>query len=124
MNGTKVVLDTNIVLYILNGDVQIAELVQGCEAYVSVITRVELFSHARLSKQDKESIQAFLNDCKLVQFTQEIQDLTIGLRQRYKLKLPDAAVAASAVYLGVQLITADRSFAKLKDEMSVAVVER
>ena len=52
MNGTKVLLDTNIVLYVLNGDEQIADLIQGCDAYLSVINRVELYSSGKLTPQE------------------------------------------------------------------------
>lgn len=124
MNGTKVLLDTNIVLYVLNGDEQVAELIQGCDAFLSVINRVELLSSGKLTAAHTSAMQDFIGDCKLVQFTQEIQDLTIELRQRYKLKLADAAVAATASYLGVQLVTADKVFLKLSDELAVLFVER
>jgi len=124
MNGAKVLLDTNIVLYVLNGDEQVADLIQGCDAFLSVINRVELLSSGKMTAADTSATQAFIRDCKLVQFTQEIQDLTIDLRQRYKLKLADAAVAATASYLGVQLVTADKAFLKLSDEISVLFVER
>jgi predicted nucleic acid-binding protein len=85
---------------------------------------VELLSSGKLTAADTSAIQDFIGDCKLVQFTQEIQDLTIELRQRYKLKLADAAVAATASYLGVQLVTADKVFLKLSDELAVLFVER
>lgn len=124
MSGTRVLLDTNIVLYVLNGDEQIAELIQGSDVYLSVITRVELFSKGKMDEEEKDAIAKFIADGKLVQFGPEIQERTIALRQRFKLKLPDAAIAATASYLGVQLITSDTTFSKLADEIAVLIVER
>jgi len=91
MNGNSLVLDTSVVIDILGGDARAAALVQGAIVYVSVITRVELLSVARPRTHSPEAAKAFLADCKLVQFSDEIQDITIRLRKTNKLKLPDAA---------------------------------
>lgn len=59
-----------------------------------------------------------------MEFVPAIQDRTVDLRKRHKLKLPDAAIVATADFLNVQLITADKRFAKLKDELPVLLIER
>ncbi len=50
-----------------------------------------------------------------------MQDVAVDLRLRYKLKLPDAIIAATAAHLGIPLITADKSFAKLKPEFDLVI---
>ena len=45
-------------------------------------------------------------------------------RRKYKLKLPDAAIAATAAWLNAQLVTADEKFARLGAEVSVLLYER
>jgi len=124
MSGDSVVLDTSIVIDILGGDERAAALVQGALVYVSVITRVELMSVAKPRTHSPEAAIAFLADCKVVQFTDEIQDTTIRLRKAYKLKLPDAAIAATAAWLNARLITADASFSKIGKEVAVLLYER
>ena len=44
MSGNKFLFDTNAVLYILNGDKALAELLNGEKLYVSIITDMELLS--------------------------------------------------------------------------------
>jgi len=44
MNGNKLFLDTNIVLYLLNGDETLAELLNEKQLYISVITELELLA--------------------------------------------------------------------------------
>ena len=124
MNGNNLVLDTNVVIDILGGDERAAALVQGAVVYVSVITRVELLSIARPRTHSAEAARAFLSDCKLVQFSDEIQDITIRLRRMYKLKLPDAAIAATAAWLNAGLITADTAFKRVGEEVAVLLYER
>jgi predicted nucleic acid-binding protein len=124
MSGDSVVLDTSVAIDILGGDERAAALVQGALVYVSVITRVELLSVAKPRTHSPEAAIAFLADCKVVQFTDEIQDTTIRLRKAYKLKLPDAAIAATAAWLNARLITADESFSKIGKEVAVLLYER
>ena len=124
MSGDSLVLDTSVVIDILGGDERAAAIVQGAQVYVSAITRVELLSIAKPRTHSAEAAKAFLADCKLVQFTNEIQDITIRLRKAYKLKLPDAAIAATAVWLNARLITADESFMKAGKDVAVVIYER
>ncbi|MBK9147441.1 MAG: PIN domain-containing protein [Flavobacteriales bacterium] len=124
MSGNSLVLDTSVAIDILGGDARAAELVQGAQVYVSAITRVELLSIAKPRTHSPEAAKAFLADCKLVQFTNEIQDITIQLRKAYKLKLPDAAIAATAVWLNTRLLTADTSFTKAGKDIAVLLYER
>jgi predicted nucleic acid-binding protein len=124
MSGDSVVLDTSVAIDILGGDERAAALVQGALVYVSVITRVELLSVAKPRTHSPEAALAFLADCKVVQFTDEIQDSTIRLRKTYKLKLPDAAIAATAAWLNARLITADGTFSKIGKEVAVLLYER
>jgi predicted nucleic acid-binding protein len=124
MNGNNLVLDTSVAIDILGGDERAATLVQGAIVYVSVITRVELLSVARPRTHSPQAAKNLLADCKLVQFSDEIQDHTIRLRKAYKLKLPDAAIAATADWLNARLITADAAFAKVGKDVSVLIYER
>lgn len=124
MSGGSLVLDTSVAIDILGGDERAAALVQGAIVYVSVITRVELLSVAKPRTHSPEAAKAFLADCKLVQFSDEVQDLTIRLRKTYKLKLPDAAIAATAAWLNARLITADEAFTRIGKDVSVLIYER
>ncbi|MBX2972904.1 MAG: PIN domain-containing protein [Flavobacteriales bacterium] len=59
--------------------------------------------------------------CELVEIHRSIQDIAVDLRLRHRLKLPDAVIAATAVHLGIPLITADKVFSKLKPEAEVVL---
>ena len=43
----------------------------------------------------------------MVELSEQVRELAIGLRRRHMLKLPDAIVAATALSLQTQLITND-----------------
>jgi predicted nucleic acid-binding protein len=57
----------------------------------------------------------FLEDCSVMNYNNGIRDITIDLRRKYKLKLPDAIIAATAIFLGIPLISADVYFSKITE---------
>lgn len=69
-------------------------------------------------------VQRFLERCDLEEIHRSIQDRAVDLRLRYRLKLPDAVIATTAIHLGIPLITADRTFAKLKPEFEIVLCTR
>ncbi len=44
-----------------------------------------------------------------------IQKITIDLKQKYKLKLPDAIIAATAIHYDLTFITSDGDFKNIKE---------
>lgn len=115
MSGNKILLDTNIALYLLKGDQELANALQDAEAYVSFINELELFGHKDITAEEITWIELFLEECSIMEINQGIKDITINLRQKYSLKLPDAIVAATAIFLGISLISADKHFDKISE---------
>jgi predicted nucleic acid-binding protein len=54
MNGISILADTNIIVYLLNRNARIAELLDGKEVYRSVITELELFGKRNLTASENE----------------------------------------------------------------------
>lgn len=115
MNGSKILIDTNIALYLFNGDEDLAAELQDTEAYVSFINELELLGYKGITPQEANWMELFLEECSIMDFNKGIKDITINLRRNYKLKLPDAIIAATAIFLGIPLISADGHFDKIED---------
>ncbi len=114
MSGNSIFVDTNILIYLLQGDKRLAELLDNKVFSISFITELEILSIPTTSAQRKK-IKALLNDCFVININEEIKEHTINIRNAYNLKLPDAIVAASALFLDLPLITADKGFKKVKE---------
>ena len=71
--GTKLLLDSNIILYLLNGDQTLADFLQGKLLYASIITEMELLSHKGLSDLENKHIQSFLSECKIININSTIK---------------------------------------------------
>jgi len=112
--GNSFLLDTNIVLYLLNGDKVIADIIGSKVPYLSFITEMELLSYSKLTVVFESRIRAFLNECYITEMNQPIKLTAIKIRKTYKLKLPDSIIAATGAHLNIPLLTADIEFNKLK----------
>jgi len=115
MNGNKLFLDTNIILYLLNGDETLAELLNGKQLYISVITELELLSYKGLTAKEEKVIKEFVSQCKTIAINSEIKQETINIRKTYNTKLPDSIIMATALYLDLPLITSDVAFKKVTE---------
>lgn len=115
MNGSSIVLDTNIILYLLRGDIKIASMLDEMIFFVSILTEIELLGYTDITIEDKNQIREFLSECTIVSLDDHIKDLCINIKQSIKIKTPDAIVAATALSLQIPLITADKGFEKIQD---------
>ena len=123
MNGNKLFLDTNIILYLLNGDETLAELLNQKQLYISVITELELLAYKGITAKEEKVIKEFVSQCKVININNNIKLETIRVRKTYKTKLPDSIIIASALYLDLPLITSDVEFKKV-EELALVQYER
>jgi predicted nucleic acid-binding protein len=114
MNGINLLLDTNILIYLLNGNKKIEALLNNKIWHISIITELELHSLGQTSNARKK-VQSVINACNVINITSSIKDTVIDIRSKNKIKLPDAIIAATAKSFEIPLITADKEFSKLKD---------
>ena len=122
MNGNRLFVDTNILLYYLKGNHEVVELIADKDLTISFITELELLSFPKLTTEGENQIKGLLYNCTIVDLKQEIKELTIELRRKYRLKLPDSIIVASAYFNKLPLITADKEFQKL-EEMNIILYE-
>ncbi len=93
MNGTNLLLSSNIILYLLSGDNTLADFLENKQLFVSVISEMELLSFKGLTNQEEDIIERFLSECKIVGINTVIQSEAIRIRRAYGNKLPDSIIA-------------------------------
>ena len=98
------VIDTNILIDVLNGVPQARiELARYSDAVISSLTWTEVMVGCR--EGEEQRIREFLAGYEVLPYDLEIADIAWRLRQRYRMRLPDAAIWATAKHAGTQLIT-------------------
>jgi len=68
---------------------------------------LELLGYKALLLKNNRSSK-FLNDCIIVDLNEEIKKMAIAIKQKHSVKLPDSIIAATALYLEIPLLTADK----------------
>lgn len=81
---------------------------------ISVISFMELLSFLDITEEDEKKIRLFLGNCELSELQEQVREQTIQLRRKYRIKLPDAVIAATAIIEDLTLITADKGFQKIE----------
>ena len=114
MSGIEFLADTNAVVYLLAGNECMTPFLNKNMA-VSVITVMELLSFPDITDQQEKTIRSFLEQCEILQITDNIREKTIHIRRSNKTKLPDAIIAATSIVHDIPLLTADIGFCKIKD---------
>ena len=114
MSGTSVLLDTNIVLYLLAGDKTLAAMLNDKEVFVSFITEMELLSYKNMSAAEEKSIRDFLDSTIIIDLEPPVKQKAIAIRKDSRLKLPDSIIAASSLQLNIPLLTADSDFKQVR----------
>jgi predicted nucleic acid-binding protein len=105
--GQGFLMDTNVVIGYLSNQLPSAgaTVIDKLPGVISIITKIELLGWYNASPAQLEKLQPFINNAQIYNLGEDVVQQTIAIRQRYKIKLPDAVVAATAMVHGHKLIT-------------------
>lgn len=99
-------LDSNIVIYAGQSQFQwLRQLLQPLPCAVSVATKIEVLGYHKLTPEDQADLERFFSASEILETSIGIADRAVALRQRRKMSLGDAIIAATALHHGYRLIT-------------------
>ena len=113
MNGLKFLLDSNAVIDFLGAKypaegMNLINSAVDDVPNISIISKIEVLSY-KASELEYELLQSFCKDALIIELNDEIVNKTIDVRIQYKLKTPDAIIAATALVYNMILITRNTS---------------
>ncbi len=115
MSNPIFLLDTNTVMYLLNGDSTVSYLIDKKSIAINFIAEIELLGWPYITPDETITIKEFISTCYYYDYSQAIKNRSIELRRDYKLKLGDALIVATALEFDLALISADKALAKVKE---------
>src|SRR5258705_13092569 len=113
MSGTNYLVDTNFLIYLLNGNASVKPYLND-SLFLSEITEMELLGVKDIPQLVLKTRTALIDNCFLVNFNSDIKEIAIHIKQKASIKLPDAIIAASALYMGMPLISADKDLTRVE----------
>lgn len=111
-------LDSNILIYYLEGKKEVRDFVktrQSSRSFISVMSVTELLAKADLTKKQLTFLQTFLDKFSIVNFDMPVAREAARFKRIYKLLFPDAVMAATASILKLPLVTRDKHFGKIRE---------
>jgi len=115
MNGSNLLLDSNIIIYYLKGNKTAYNLIENNNIFISVITEMELLSYKNLTVKEEKIIKDLLSIFTIIPLKDSIKNKAIQLRKSYDIKLPDSIIVSSAIYLDCSFVSADRKLLDIED---------
>ena len=116
--GKGYLIDSNAVIDFFNKSLPDSgkELLSNVEPIISIITLVEIFSSNKASDDELKELKRFSEIAIIHNIDRDVALIAIELRQKYKIKLPDALIAATAIFYKLVLITRNVSdFQKIEN---------
>ena len=104
-------LDANILIAYLNGDPVAVDFIkksrsEGLLLILPTVAESEILSFPNWSNEELEASQIFLEEnFTSIDFNRNIARVAAEIRRSKKIKFPDAAIAATALFTGTPLIT-------------------
>lgn len=117
MNGPNfpnVVFDTNAFIYFIEGDLRLSEY-SNSTIYISEFTEMELKGRFGISNQELQHLNEILSDFIILPFNNEIKERAISIRHKNRLKLPDALIVSTAMWIELPFVTADKDFKNVEN---------
>jgi predicted nucleic acid-binding protein len=115
MNGSRLLADTNIFINISEGKVDLSNYLDENDIFISIISEIELLGFRNISIDESNYFKAIIDQCFSIEVIPQIKEITISLKKKYKIKLPDAVIAATAIFLEIPLITFDKGFSEIEE---------
>ncbi len=121
MNGNRFLADTNTFIYLLDKHPALQPLLES-EWVFSFITEIELLGKPLITATEINKINNLLSVCIKSPHTESVNKTAIFLKQNYRIKVPDALIAATAIEQKIPILTYDKDFVKIK-ELDLVLLE-
>ncbi|MCK5808791.1 type II toxin-antitoxin system VapC family toxin [bacterium] len=117
-----VLCDTNIIIEVFKGNLETIKLINKiglANISISSITAMELL-YGALNKRELSKIKKNINSLRIIDFNEEISGTALSLIESYakshNLQIPDAIIAATALFYETPLLTYNlKDFKYIKD---------
>ncbi len=95
----------------IDARIAIAQIIDN-EINLSVINKIELLGFSKI----EQDLVDFVSCSNIIPMSDEIVEKTIEVRRTYKIKLPDAVIAATAIISNHTLVTSNiKDFKNISD---------
>ncbi len=102
----KYLIDSNIIIYYLNGDEEIFAFIEQHKALssISIITYYEVLNYD-FDEEEERVVKEFLDGFKIINISKNIIHQALQNRKNKKIKMADNFILSTAQLLNLELVT-------------------
>ena len=114
-------IDTNVLIYLSKKEIEFEKVFSPSdELFMSVITYMEVLGYRFTNNEEKHFIESLCKHIPYIELDSEIVEKVIQIKQRHKIKLPDAIILATAIIGGLDLVTVNvKDFIDIAPNLSI-----
>ena len=115
----KYLLDSNIIIYYLNGDENIRSFIEqnSSNSAISIITYYEVLNY-NFSADEEALVRNFLNDFEILSISKNIINKALENRKVKKIKMADNFILATAQIFSFDIVTRNtKDFSSFTDKV-------
>lgn len=106
----KYLIDTNIIIYFLDGKIPDNHLRRVLSIFensfnISTISKIEILGWNKITNKEIVKIKSFLKSAKVFYIDEKIETKAIEIKQKHKIAIPDALIGATAILNNFTLVT-------------------
>lgn len=105
MTGCKALFDSNVIIYLSKREIPLSFVDQFDALFVSIITYMEILGYPFSNPKEELFIKELLSVFQTIFIDQRIADITVDIRKKNRIKLPDAIISATAISESLELVT-------------------
>ena len=115
--GNKNLADTNIIIYFLKDELPGNYLDFFDDSFaVSIVSKIEFLGWRGFDNETYNEAKDFLENVRIIILNDDIVEKTIQLKRKFKIKTPDAIIAATCLVENRNLITRNtKDFERISD---------
>lgn len=103
-----ILIDSNIIIYSVQADnYAIREWLKNKNLAISVISKIEVLGYSNITQFEIDKSSHYFSLCKSLSLKDEYINTAIQLKQKQKMSLGDAIIAATALENNLTLATAN-----------------
>jgi predicted nucleic acid-binding protein len=119
VTGRKALFDSNVIIYLSKREIPLSFVDQFDALFVSIITYMEILGYPFSNPKEELFIKELLSVFQTIFIDQRIADITVDIRKKNRIKLPDAIISATAISENLELVTRNvDDFSKIDVKLS------
>ena len=121
-------LDTNIIIAYIGGDANVIALLsswrkEGKSFFLSTVAETEVLSFSEWTSEECRLTEKFIEEnFTSIPFDRNVARIAADIRRSSKIKFPDAAIAATAIFTRTPVVTRDRRDFKRIPKLPVVII--